>query len=177
MITLKKHFNDIPVSVFIAISMIIVFLLFNAKVLTALPCGKGIHEVMMSNFVHIDTMHLVSNLYALYAISRVEQEMGLKPFVWLLIFLLVFNTLAEVAAKSIWKELPCGIGFSGILFGLFTWELVSKKTIDVELILAIVIMVVGPSLQNKKISMSGHAIGALSGIVGGIIWKFVNKDN
>ena len=175
MITLKKDFNDIPVSVFIAISMIVVYLLFNAKVLTALPCGKGIHEVMISNFIHLDAMHLVSNLYALYAISRVEQEMGLMPFVWLLIFLLVFNTLAEFFAKIIWKDLPCGIGFSGILFGLFTWELVSKKTVDLELILAIVIMVVGPSLQDKKISLSGHIIGALSGIFGGIIWKFFNK--
>lgn len=156
-IMIKKDFKDIPVSVFIAISMIVVFLLINAKVIVSLPCGKGIHEVMMSNFVHADAMHLVSNLYALYAISRVEQDMGFMSFIWLLIFLVVINTLAQFADHSIWKDLPCSIGFSGILFGLFTWELVSKK-VNVELHLAIVIMVVGPSIQNKKVSLSGHGI-------------------
>ena len=53
----------------------------------------------------------------------------------------------------------------------------SKKKFDVELLLAIVIMVVGPSLQRKEVSLSGHAIGAVSGIVAGLIWKFVNKGN
>jgi membrane associated rhomboid family serine protease len=177
MITIKKDPKDVPVSVFVALSMIVVFLLFNAKVVTSVPCGKGVHDIFMSNFVHIDTMHLISNLYALYAISKVEQEMGFIPFIWLLIFLIVFNTIAEFLSRRIWKNMPCSIGFSGILFGLFTWELVSKKKFDIEIILAIVIMVVGPSLKNKNVSLSGHAVGAVSGIVAGIIWKFINKDN
>ena len=85
--------------------------------------------------------------------------MGFSSFIWLLIFLLIFNVLAEFAVRCIWKDLPCSIGFSGILFGLFTWELVSIKKLDIELLLAIVIMVAGPSIQNKKISLSGHIIG------------------
>lgn len=173
----KKLINckNTPVSVLISLSLIIVFLLFNTKVINALPCGKSIYEVFMSNFVHIDTTHLVSNLYALYAISRVEQEMGLKPFIWLLIFLLVFNTVGEFIVKYIWKDLPCSIGFSGILFGLMTWELVSKKNFDIELIIAVVIIVVGPSLKSTKVSLSGHIIGAVSGIIGALIWKVFNN--
>jgi membrane associated rhomboid family serine protease len=175
MITVNRDPKNVPVTVYIAISLIVVFLLFNAQVITAVPCGKGIHEVFMSNFVHIDVMHLVSNLYALYAISRVEQEMGFQPFIWLLIFLLIFNTLAEFITKLIWKDLSCSIGFSGILFGLITWELVSKKKFDVELMIVIVIMVVGPSLKNKKVSLFGHAIGAVSGIIGALMWKVFNN--
>lgn len=175
MITVNKDPKNVPVTVYIAISLIVVFLLFNAQVITAVPCGKGIHEVFMSNFVHIDVMHLVSNLYALYAISRVEQEMGFQPFIWLLIFLLIFNTLAEFITKLIWKDLSCSIGFSGILFGLITWELVSKKKFDVELMIVIIIMVVGPSLKNKKVSLFGHAIGAVSGIIGALMWKVFNN--
>ena len=170
-----KDPKDVSVSVFVALSLIIIFLLFNAQIITSVPCGKNIHEVFMSNFVHIDTTHLISNLYALYAISRVEKEMGFQSFIWLIIFLLIFNTLAEVVMKHIWKDLPCSIGFSGILFGLMTWELVSKKKFDVEIMLAIVIMVVGPSLKSKKVSLFGHAIGAMSGIIGGLLWKFLNK--
>lgn len=175
MITVKRDPKDFPVSVFIAISMIVVFLMFNANVIAVLPCDKGISDVFMSNFVHIDAMHLISNLYALYAVSRVEQEMGFQSFIWLLIFLLIVNTLTEFVSKRIWEDMPCSIGFSGILFGLMTWELVSKREFDVEVFLAIIIMVVGPSLTNKKVSFSGHVIGAVSGIIGGLLWKLINK--
>lgn len=174
-ISLLLDHKNIPVSVLIALSLIVVFLLFNAKVINTVPCGKGIYEVFMSNFVHIDAAHLVSNLYALYAISRVEKEMGLKPFIWLLIFLLIFNTLGEFIVKYMWKDLPCSIGFSGILFGLMTWELVSKKNFDIELMIAIVIIVVGPSLNSAKVSLYGHIIGAVSGIIGALIWKVFNN--
>ena len=177
MITIKKDPNDVPVSQFIALSMIIVFLLLNAKVITSLPCGNNIYEVLISNFVHIDLTHIMLNLYALYAISRVEKEMGFVSFIYLLVFLLIVNTLMEFLARCIWKDLPCSIGFSGILFGLFTWELVTKKKLDVELLLAIIIMTIAPSLSNKKVSMSGHIIGVVSGVIGGLTWKFINKGD
>jgi len=173
----KRNTNQVPVSAFIAISLIIVYLLFTAKVVTALPCGKDIHQVFMSNFVHIDTVHLVSNLFALYAISRVEEQMGFQPFIWLVIFLLAFNTLAEYIARKIWNDMNCSIGFSGVLFGLMTWELITTRNFDLELFLAIVVTVVAPSIGNKKVSLSGHAIGAVSGVLGGIIWKFINKED
>jgi membrane associated rhomboid family serine protease len=175
MMTIKKNPKEVPISGFIALSMIVIFLLFNAKIINAIPCGTTVHEVFISQFVHIDKIHLMSNLYSLYAISRLEQEMGFKPFIWLFIFLLGFNTLVEFLIKKIYNDLPCSIGFSGILFGLITWELVTKKQLDVELMLAIFIMVVNPSLRNKKVSFIGHAIGAISGIVAGILWKVINK--
>ena len=175
MITIKKNPKDVPVSTFFALSIIIIFLLFNAQVITSIPCGKNITDVFMSQFVHIDTLHLISNLYALYAMSRLEQEMGLKPFICLLIFLIIFISLSELLMRHIWKDLPCSIGFSGILFGLMTWELASKQKIDIEMIFAIIIITVGPSLKNKKISLSGHIIGAIAGITAGILWKYLNK--
>jgi membrane associated rhomboid family serine protease len=175
---INKSPKDSPVCVFISIIMIIVFLLFSSKIVTCVPTGKNIHEIFMSNFVHIDTSHLISNIYALYSISRVEQEMGFKPFIHLLIFLLIVNTVAEFAVRLIWKDLPCSIGFSGVLFGLFTWELASKRKVDIEMLIAIVFMVLGPSLKGNNISLSGHVIGAVSGVVAGIVWNFiVNSEN
>ena len=176
MVTIKKDFKDVQVSAFVGLSIVIVFILFNIQVINALPCGTGIHEVFLSNFVHIELSHLISNLYALYALSRVEQEMGFKPFIWLLIFLLLFNTLVEFLARKIWKNMKCSIGFSGILFGIATWELVSKKQLNIEILLAIVIMVVGPSIQNNRVSLTGHVIGSISGIIGGVLWKILNKE-
>ncbi len=166
-----KH---VPVTTFIAVSIIVVFLLFNAQVITSVPCGKTVYDVFMSNFVHIDAIHLIFNLYALYRISRVEQEMGFKPFIWLIIFLLIFNTIAELIFRNIWKKSKCSIGFSGILFGLFTWELMSKKEFDIKLLIITVLMVITPSIKNKNVSLVGHAIGAVSGIVSAVIWKSIN---
>lgn len=172
---MAKDYKLVPVSTFIAISLIVIFLLFNAKVVTSIPCGKSIHDVFMSNFVHIDTVHLISNLFALYAVSRVEMYMGFQPFICLLIFLLIFNTLAEVVAKRLFTSLNCSIGFSGILFGFMTWELASQMKVDVELVIAITIMIAGPSIQHSNVSLSGHLIGAISGVIAALLWKSLNK--
>jgi len=172
---LDVNTSKLSVSSFIAISIIVIYLLFTTNIISEIPCGTSIHNIFMSNFVHIDTAHLISNLYALYAISRVEEKMGLKPFIWLIVFLLSFNTLVEYMLRNVIKDMKCSIGFSGILFGLITWELLTNRKLDVQLIIAIVISVITPSISNKKVSLSGHAIGALSGVIGSLIWKKINK--
>ena len=172
----KRYTTQTPISTFIAICLIIIYLLFTANVVTALPCGKDIYQVFIRNFVHVDNVHLVSNLFALYAISRVEEQMGFQPFIWLVVFLIAFNTLAEYITCKLWKDMKCSIGFSGVLFGLMTWELITTRKVDLEVLLAIVLTVVVPSIGNKKISLAGHSIGAVSGVIGGIIWKFINNE-
>jgi len=169
------NFKDTPICTFIATSIIVVFLLFYFKLISSVKCTKSIDTIIINNFVHVDFLHLLSNLYALYSISRVEKDMGIKSFVGLLVFLLIINSLAEFFIQFIWKDSPCTIGFSGILFGLFTWELTYKNKIDSQLILAIILMVIQPSLHNEKVSLSGHIIGAVSGIIAGFLWKFINK--
>jgi len=171
-----RHPKDVPVSTFIAVSLVVVFLLYNAKVLNALPCGNSFQEVFCSNFCHIEIVHLLSNLFSLYALSTVEQQMGFKPFAWLMIFLLLFNTLAEYFVKKLLNYSKCSIGFSGILFGVMTWDIISKKKIDLEVAAAILISVFSPSLTGKNISFTGHAIGAFSGIIGALLWKVINKE-
>lgn len=175
MVVLKK-INCIPISLFLSLSIIIVFILINIKVINRIPCGDSIYEIFTTNFIHIEPSHLIFNLYALYALSRVEEEMGVQSFIWLVVFLLLFNTLIEFLMRNFWKNMKCSIGFSGILFGIATWEIVSKKHINLETVLVIIIMVLGPSIQNKKVSLEGHAIGALSGIIGAVLWKKINKE-
>ena len=168
-------FKKIPVSILVGIILIVVFLLYNTNILTKLPCENTIPNIFAGTFTHVEMAHLLSNLFALYALSRVEEEMGSKSFRWLLIFLLVFNTLIEYVVRSIW-DFKCSIGFSGILFGLITWEIVSNKNISIEVILSIIVIVIGPSMQNKQLSLEGHAIGAVSGIVGALLWKVIHNN-
>ena len=62
-----NEFKDIPVSIFLAITIIIVFSLYFTTAIKTIPCGKTIMSAFYSNFVHTDIYHLVGNMVALYA--------------------------------------------------------------------------------------------------------------
>ncbi|MCP3682258.1 MAG: rhomboid family intramembrane serine protease, partial [bacterium] len=101
----------------------------------------------------------------------VEINMGCNKFVALILFLLLFNTMSEVIINKIFKRMPCSIGFSGVIFGIAAWELVTNKGFDWIVLLSLGIMIAGPTIKNPKASLSGHIVGAISGVVGAILWK------
>ena len=124
-----KNIHDVPVSVFISVCIIIIFLLYITSILKSIPCNNDVISIFISNFVHTNFLHLFSNLYAIYALSRVEQAIGGKQFIILVVFLLVLNTLLETLVNRK-LNIPCSIGFSGVLYGIMTWELVTQKHLD-----------------------------------------------
>jgi len=167
--------KEVPVSLFLSISLIIIFLLYATTIIKSVPCNKDLLSVFYSNFVHIDLYHLMGNIFALYALARVEIALGAKTFFGLIIFLIIFNSLIEILIYKLIPGLTCGIGFSGILFGIMTWELVTNRKLDYLLVVSIIFIVVLPSFQNKNVSLLGHSVGAFSGIVGGLIWVKTNE--
>jgi membrane associated rhomboid family serine protease len=169
---MDKSLKTVPLCKLLAVSLVTVFSLYSSSALKSIPCGKDFVSKIFSNFVHFDLTHLVTNLFALYSLSRVEKDIKSKRFCSLIVFLVVFTSIAEVIAHKLNNNLKCSIGFSGILFGITTWELVTKNKIDFYLITSIISMVVIPSLQNNDIiSFSSHIIGAISGVIGGLIWN------
>lgn len=168
-----ENIKNIPVTISVSMVLIVIFFLYNLNILTALPCGRNIYNIFATSFTHVNISHLLSNLIAFYALSRVEVEMGKKSFIWLLVFLITFNTIVEYIVRNVWKNIKCSIGFSGILFGITTWEIILEKNITIEVIVAIIAMVIGPSLQGGNLSLEGHAIGAISGIIGGLLWSMI----
>lgn len=172
--TPTKNIQDIPVTAFIAVSLVIVFSLYFTSAIKTLPCDKDMISIFFGNFVHTDPYHIMANLYALYALSRVEQQLGAKQFFSLITFLLVFNTLFETGLHYIKKDLPCSIGFSGVLFGIMTLEIVLNKDIDFYIFTSIAAIVLLPSIQNPKSSLTGHVVGSISGIIGSLLYsKFI----
>lgn len=165
------QFKNIPVSVSIAILIIIIYSLYLTSAIRTLPCGKNLISIFYSNFVHTKISHLAVNIFALYALSNVEKDIGPRRFFGLIIFLLVFNTIVEFLLRKIFNSIPCSIGFSGILFGISAWELVTTREFDLLLILSIMAMVMVPSIEDKKASLIGHVIGSISGVIGGLIWN------
>ena len=152
---IKNKFNDlftfnpkeVPVSVFYCVSIIIVFLLYISNVIKSIPCGKDMKHVFMTNFIHIDFEHLLANLFGLYSLSRVERNMGTKPFFFLVLYLLIVSSVIESIIHKIFKNIPCSIGFSGVLFGVMTYEIIKTKKINIFLVGSILLNLI----PEKKI--------------------------
>lgn len=168
--TRVKNMKDVPVSTFLGVVIIVVFSLYFTTAIKTLPCGKNVMTSFYSNFVHVEPSHLIVNIYALYALSRVEETIGAKKFMSLIIFALIFNTIVEAVIYK-WKNIPCSIGFSGVLFTILTWDLVTTKKLDLYLSTSVISMVLVPSLLDEKVSFTGHAVGAVSGVIAGLLWN------
>ena len=98
---MEKSFKTVPVCSLLAVSLITVFSLYSSSALKSVPCGHDLGSMLVSNFVHVDLSHLVANLFALYSLARVEQEIKGKKFCSLIIFLVIFTSIVEVIAHKI----------------------------------------------------------------------------
>lgn len=159
-----------PVCAFISVLIIIIFSLYTTSALKSIPCEKDMVSIFICNFIHIDLFHLIANLYAIYSLSRVEILLGSKKFFILVLFLSIFNTVFESILHKIINT-PCSIGISGILYGVITFEILLTNNIDYNGLFAIFLNIYASSMSNTKSSLSGHMIGAISGILGSLILK------
>ena len=166
------NFKDIPVSVFLAVSLTVIFSLYLTTLIKTIPCQRDIMSSFISNFIHTDISHLLVNLFALYSLARVERDIGPKKFIKLLVFLLVFNTIIETIIYKIFPTIKCSIGFSSVLFGIMTYELITTKKLDFMLLASVVGTIILPSLKNQNVSLVGHIIGVISG---GILGVFLSN--
>ena len=71
---------------------------------------------------------------------------------------------------------PCSIGFSGILYGVFTFEVISKhKYVDYKILGSIVLNIMFSKITNSKSSLYGHIIGVISGVCGALLYKKIQE--
>ena len=166
-----KNFNQYPVCSFISVVIITIFSLYFTNALKTIPCGKDMQSVFISQFIHVDFLHLVSNVYGLYTLSTVEQKYGPKFFFSLIFFLLTINALLESLFHKFF-DTPCSIGFSGILYGVLTFDTVcDKNNIDYVLLGSIFTNMFVTKIFKSNISLQGHIVGAITGIISGIMFK------
>lgn len=173
-----------PVSSFIGVCIIVIYSLYTTSVIKTLPCNNDVMSVFSSNFIHVDLTHLITNIYALYELSRVERDIGYRKFTMLIIFLVVTNTILEVIAHKLYPSIPCSIGFSGVLYGVITYEYITTKQLNLYLVASILTRIILPHVINNSnnsgsgnnISVVGHLVGAISGIIGGLLYnKLIQK--
>jgi membrane associated rhomboid family serine protease len=163
--------KNCPICSFIFVILIILFSMYFTSALKTIPCEKNMISVLYSNFIHTDFYHLMANLFGLYSLTYVEIRLGSKKFLTLILFLLFFTSLLEIILYRIIKT-PCTIGFSGILYGVFTFEIISKdKYVDYKILGSIFLNLIFSKIMNSKSSLYGHIIGVISGVCGALIYK------
>jgi membrane associated rhomboid family serine protease len=163
----------------VSIVLVAIWIAYATKKLTKIPCQNTLLAGVQRNFIHIELPHLAANLFTFWVLSRIEDRMGSAVYAGLIAALLVIFTLSEYAIgrAAIGKNPKCSIGFSGILFGLVAWELLTARTkLDWQLVLALAAMIITPSLASRKVSFTGHLLGAVCGLVLGAVTLAVQKS-
>ena len=170
--TFIKDIKNIPCCISLATILTIVYSLYVVNVIKTLPCDKLLLSRFKSNFFHNNYEHLLQNLFSLYAISRLEVELGTKNFFTLFIFCLIINSIIETFLFNKFK-IKCGIGFSGILYSLTFWDIFMTDEIDYYLVTASLFSFIRPFIQKEdNVSITGHFIGICSGVFSAILFKF-----
>ena len=167
-----KSFEKIPVCGFIMVSLLIIFSLYFVNIIKSVPCDKDMGSVFVSNFIHTDIFHIFSNAFSLYSLSVIEERLGSETFIKFIIFFIASNTILETLLHKL-IEVPCSIGFSGVLCSMMSFELVAKNILDTNILLSLLFNI-GLTIskgKESKVSIYGHAIGIFSGIIAGIIFK------
>ena len=104
------------------------------------------------------------NLYVFYQFMSIERIVGSSQYLILIFGLAMIQSLLElIVSQSI--QLTCSIGFSGILYGLIMWVIFSGKHPDRQMVIAILLTIFVSSITYPVLSLSGHLIGFVSGII------------
>lgn len=120
-------------------------------------------DYVLRQFFHADTLHLFSNLFALWRVTPLANSMSTIKFVQMLVFLTVFSAALLFVAHELFPSTKrTTVGFSGVLFGLIVVRnyLLGGSIGDIALDVAIQIL---PNLLQPHISFIGHLTGALTG--------------
>lgn len=157
---------DIALFLLFSIPMILITILYNIGTIKNVPCNNDLLSNISRNFIHLDISHIVGNLSVFYILSiALVKTFGFGYVVLLILALLVIIVIFETIYLKMTNNSSCSIGFSGILYGLLAWNILSQSSITASSIISIAILVIQPSLSSANVSLSGHIIGAVAGVL------------
>ena len=104
---------------------LIVYILFNSKYFKICVDNDFLTR-LSSNFIHIETLHLLSNIIGLITLSYIEKNIGTFKFIKLICLLVILISIFELFFKN-----QCSIGFSGVLYGLISYDMITEKKFDI----------------------------------------------
>ena len=141
---------------------------------TTYKCNKSFISTLERQFIHGSPFHLLSNTYVFYQLTTILGPMlGTQKYFGLTALLVALNGLADYGLYGN-DLIGCSVGFSGVIFSLLTWVLLTKKGFTQQLAADLLILL-APSVADKQISFSGHLIGIIVGAIVYYISHFWGK--
>lgn len=146
------------------ISIISIFSTLQLFITQQNPCNKSFLNSIKRQFYHGSVTHILANLYGFVIVTNeLVPLIGTEKYTLLIIVLMLLNAAFDYYFFG--KDyVKCGIGFSGVLFSLLTWSIITKKGFNVALARDFVLLLL-PAVSNPQISFSGHLIGIISGLI------------
>ncbi len=146
---------------------IFVLITYGAKVNELIQAGEY-YRLFTSAFLHADFMHILFNMYALFALGRLVEEFMGK---WKMILIYSFSALTG-GLLSFFYTPNVAVGASGAIFGLLGAILMitlfgkkkSMKSMFVRIMLVLAINLFS-GFTSSNIDNFGHIGGLLGGIV------------
>lgn len=164
------HEGEIPVvTITLAVLMFIIYILYKAKAVKNIPCGNDLGSIVVSQFVHVSFVHLAANLFTLWYLANLERNLGWKKFILLVLVIALISSVIDTIIGDHAGKRDCSIGFSGVLFGLVAWSVLTNggfKWYNLAMVAGLVLTNMGP-----HISVRGHVIGAVTGLILALIYN------
>lgn len=153
---LFKNATKTPIVSVISVILAIVFFSEFPNV----KCSEnGLQDIMMNTLRHGGIHHLLSNVISFFYLSHLERSMGPLKFGSSILFLMVVTSVLHLLIKT----RRCSVGFSGVLFGLLTYDFLKKRGKNLNNIGLIIMMHIVPHLGNTRLSHLGHLYGIIAG--------------
>jgi membrane associated rhomboid family serine protease len=167
-----KSLKQVPVTCSICMLLTIVFLMYGTQQIKK-PCGNDVVSIALSNFVTIDVAQLIINLYTMYALSYLEVQLGSARYLKLIVLSIGLNTGLEWGVHKKYTDLPCSLGFSGVIVSLILISITMNKNINVWVLSVLIIFSMYLTLRdsNSVSKYIGHVVGAVSGLMLGLMVK------
>lgn len=170
---LNHKITNKPVSYTLICVLLIIYILYVIKYIKKIQCNN-ILSVLGTNFVHTNIYHILINLFALYIFSDIEQQLGSFNFLYLICFILIFNTLVQYYFKKS-CNISCINGFSGVLYGFVIYYFIVFKKLNIEMIIIILGMLIIPIYNKSPSIITSYIINIISGLISGFLWKYYKK--
>ena len=173
---MKSMNNQISVVNFLCVSIILIYFLYINNIFKNIQCNNTLSSQMTNILFHQNIFHIISNILGLYGLTYIEQKIGKKKFIILLIYLIICNSIIEVILNKITDNNECSIGLSGVIIGVFVWNKIVENDINKYLLLSITYYLLMPFVKPEiKITFNGHIAGVISGIIGGFFFNYFKQ--